>query len=66
MSALVAVLGRQGKLAGNRADVVSAFRTLKDRTSVIGTYSIAGGDTSLAPFVIGRWQGGKLVPHAAP
>ena len=65
MAALVAVLTKEGKLASTRAAVVSAFRTLKDRSSALGTYSIVGGDTSLAPFVIGRWQGGALVARAA-
>jgi branched-chain amino acid transport system substrate-binding protein len=63
VSALVAVLGQEGASAGNRADVVSAFRTLKNRSSVLGTYSIVGGDTTIAPFVIARPEGGKLVPR---
>jgi branched-chain amino acid transport system substrate-binding protein len=64
MSALIAVLDREDALAGDRADVVSAFRTLNDRSSVLGTYSISGGDTSIAPFVIARVKSGALVPQA--
>ncbi|MGI8506131.1 MAG: hypothetical protein ACR2MK_04885 [Solirubrobacteraceae bacterium] len=62
MSAVLAVLGQAGSLANNRADVVKDFRGLKDRSSAIGTYSISGGDPSIAPFVFGRVEGGKLVP----
>ncbi len=65
VSALVSVLGTEGSIAGDRADVVSAFRTLKNRTSVLGTYSIVGGDTTIAPFVIARVRGGKLAPQTA-
>ena len=64
MSALLAVLKEAGKAAGNRATVVSDFRSLKDPPdSVLGTYSIVGGDTTLtAPFVFARAQSGRLVP----
>jgi ABC-type branched-subunit amino acid transport system substrate-binding protein len=63
MSALLAVLKQSGANAGNRAVVVNGFRTLKNRQSVLGPYSIVGGDTSIAPFVIARPAGGKLVPR---
>jgi ABC-type branched-subunit amino acid transport system substrate-binding protein len=63
MSALLYVLDKKlGSFANNRADVVLAFRALKDRSSAIGTYSITGGDPSIAPFIFGRVQGGRLVP----
>ncbi len=62
MSALLAVLDQQGAKANDRADVVSAFRSLKDRSSAIGTYSISGGDPSIAPFIFAHVRGGQLVP----
>ncbi len=62
MAAVLAVLHQAGSLAGTRAEVVRDFRGLKDRSSAIGTYSISGGDPSIAPFIFGRVQGGKLVP----
>jgi branched-chain amino acid transport system substrate-binding protein len=43
--------------------VVKDFFALKNRSSVVGTYSInANGDTSIAPFVFSRVVAGKLVP----
>jgi ABC-type branched-subunit amino acid transport system substrate-binding protein len=63
--ALRHVLTEVGALATNRADVVIAFRTIKNLSSPLGTFSISGGDTSIAPFVIARPQGGKLVPRTA-
>jgi branched-chain amino acid transport system substrate-binding protein len=65
MSALLAVLQAEGASAGNRADVVSAFRSLKNRQSALGTYSIVGGDTNIAPFIFARPVGGKLVARPA-
>jgi len=65
MSALLAVFKEAGRAAGNRAIVVSDFRSLKDPSdSVLGTaYSIVGGDTTLTgPFVFARAQSGRLVP----
>jgi hypothetical protein len=67
MQAVLTVLDDAGAQAGNRADVVARFRTLKtDQTeqSVLGPYSITGGDPSIAPFVFARSQHGKLVPFA--
>ncbi len=62
MSALLTVLQHAGTGAGNRALVVADFRELRRSSSAIGSYSISGGDPSLAPFVISRVQAGKLVP----
>jgi branched-chain amino acid transport system substrate-binding protein len=63
MSALLQVLNQAGSLANNRADVVSRFRSLRAASnSVIGAYSINGGDPNIAPFIFGRVRGGKLVP----
>jgi branched-chain amino acid transport system substrate-binding protein len=65
MSALLAVFKEAGKEAGNRATVVSDFRTLKDpANSVVGAFSITGGDTSLASFIFASPKGGKLVPRS--
>jgi hypothetical protein len=41
---------------------VRDFRALKDRASVLGTYSLDNGDTNLAPFVFSRVQSGQLTP----
>jgi ABC-type branched-subunit amino acid transport system substrate-binding protein len=64
MSAVLAVLKQAGVDAGSRAAVVSDFRGLHNRQSVLGTYSISSGDTTLAPFVFGRPRGGRLVAGA--
>ncbi len=63
MSAVLSVLKKAGTSATDRAIVVSDFFAIKNRDSVLGTYSInAQGDTSLAPFVFSRPVNGKLVP----
>jgi Tfp pilus assembly protein PilW len=65
MSALMAVFKEAGKAAGTRATVVSDFRTLKDPgNSVVGPFSITGGDTSLASFIFASPKSGKLVPRS--
>jgi ABC-type branched-subunit amino acid transport system substrate-binding protein len=63
MSALLDVLDKAGSKANERAVVVSDFRSLKDpANSVIGQYSISGGDPSIAPIIFARVRGGKLLP----
>ena len=63
MSAVLSVLKKAGNSATDRAIVVSDFFAIKNRDSVLGTYSInAQGDTNLAPFVFSRPVAGKLVP----
>jgi branched-chain amino acid transport system substrate-binding protein len=63
MAALLAVIHEDGSLANERSKVVHDFFAIKNRSSVLGTYSLnSNGDTSLAPFVFSRLQGGKLVP----
>lgn len=63
MSAVISILKKAGTSAGDRATVVQDFFAIKNRDSVLGTYSInANGDTSLAPFVFSRVLNGKLVP----
>lgn len=62
MAAVLAVIREAGATANNRSELVHEFMTIKNRASVLGTYSISSGDTSLAPFVFSRFVGGKLVP----
>jgi branched-chain amino acid transport system substrate-binding protein len=63
MSAILSILKKAGASATDRATVVQDFFAIKNRDSVLGTYSInANGDTSLAPFVFSRPVNGKLVP----
>lgn len=65
MSAVLAVLREAGSSANNRGTVVHDFLTLRRSQSVLGPYSIdSNGDTSIAPFVFSRLQGGSLVPFA--
>ncbi len=63
MSALIAVLNQAGSKANQRAVVVSDFRSLKNPpNSVIGQYSINGGDPSIAPIIFAHVRGGRLAP----
>jgi branched-chain amino acid transport system substrate-binding protein len=65
MSAVLAVLQEAGAKANDRSTVVHDFLSIKNRQSVLGTYSInSNGDTNIAPFVFSRLQSGKLVPFA--
>jgi branched-chain amino acid transport system substrate-binding protein len=65
MSAVLAVLREAGAQANNRSTVVKDFLSIKNRQSVLGTYSMnSNGDTSIAPFVFSRIRGGRLVPFA--
>ncbi len=65
VSAVLAVLREAGAQANNRSTVVHDFLSIKNRQSVLGTYSMSSsGDTNIAPFVFSRVQGGKLVPFA--
>jgi branched-chain amino acid transport system substrate-binding protein len=64
MAAVLAVLKEAGANAASRATVVSDFGSLKNRQSVLGTYSINGGDTTIAPFIFARPEAGRLVPRS--
>jgi branched-chain amino acid transport system substrate-binding protein len=65
MSAVLAVLREAGSAANNRSTVVKDFLAIRNRQSVLGTYSMSStGDTSIAPFVFSRVRQGKLVPFA--
>jgi ABC-type branched-subunit amino acid transport system substrate-binding protein len=69
MSALLSVLKTAGAGANSRSTVIKDFLELKDRKSVLGTYTINGtsGNTSLKNFVIARLNNGTLTPvQAAP
>ncbi|MGI8714263.1 MAG: ABC transporter substrate-binding protein [Solirubrobacteraceae bacterium] len=67
MRSLLAVLAGEGINANSRALAVARFRTLhSDANSVLGTYAINAGDTSIAPFVIAHPAGGRLVPGSQP
>jgi branched-chain amino acid transport system substrate-binding protein len=66
MAAVISVLHQAGTAANNRDTVVKGFLAIRNRDSVLGTYSInANGDTSIAPFVFSHLVGGKLVPFKA-
>lgn len=63
VAAVLHVLQEAGAAANNRATVVHDFFKLKNRSSVLGTYSIdTHGDTSLTAFVFSRLRSGTLVP----
>jgi branched-chain amino acid transport system substrate-binding protein len=63
MSAVLAVLRQAGSSADDRTTVVHGFFGIRNRNSVLGSYSInANGDTSIAPFIFTRLAGGRLVP----
>jgi branched-chain amino acid transport system substrate-binding protein len=65
MNAVLAVLRQAGAGANDRTKVVHDFFAIRNRESVLGTYSInSDGDTSVAPFVFSRLQHGRLVPFA--
>jgi branched-chain amino acid transport system substrate-binding protein len=68
MAAVLSVLHKAGGDANNRTKVVHDFFAIRNRQSVLGTYSIdSEGDPSIAPFVFSRVKGGALVPwRAAP
>ncbi len=64
VAAVIAALNRAGKSASDRSTVIHDFFGLRNRSSVLGTYSIdSNGDTNLGPFVISRVSGGTLTPY---
>jgi branched-chain amino acid transport system substrate-binding protein len=66
MAAVLSVLRETGSGANNRSKVVHGFFAIKNRPSVLGTYSIdVAGDTSLAPFVFSHVKSGQLAPFKA-
>ena len=65
MQALLAGLKQAGGNADSRADVTVDVLGLKNQSSALGTYSLDGGDTNIAPFIFARPVAGKLVPRVA-
>jgi branched-chain amino acid transport system substrate-binding protein len=65
MEALLAGLKQAGANANSRADVTNDVLGLKNQSSALGTYSLNGGDTNIAPFIFARPVAGKLVPRVA-
>jgi branched-chain amino acid transport system substrate-binding protein len=63
MASVLDVLKEAGGSANNRSTVVKDYFSIKNRSSVLGTYSInANGDISVAPYVFERYQAGALRP----
>lgn len=63
MSALLSVLEQAGGAANNRTTVVNRFHSIKNRASVVGTFSIDGaGNSTLTSFGFLRLRRGSLVP----
>lgn len=64
MSVVLDSLHRAAASANSRSAVVTEFMRTKQRSSVLGTYSIDGnGDPTLAPYVISHVRAGRLVPY---
>jgi branched-chain amino acid transport system substrate-binding protein len=62
MSAVLQALKAAGDKANCRQDVIDAFYAIKDRDSVLGTYSIdPDGDTTLSDYGGNRVRGDQLV-----
>jgi branched-chain amino acid transport system substrate-binding protein len=63
VASVIDVLKEAGGSANNRSTVVRDFFAIKNRASILGTYSIdAGGDTNISPFVFEHLRAGALVP----
>ncbi len=63
VASVIDVLKQAGASANNRSAVVHDFFAIKNRSSVLGTYSInVNGDISVGPFVFERVQAGALAP----
>jgi ABC-type branched-subunit amino acid transport system substrate-binding protein len=63
MAAVLDTIKQAGASANNRKTVVTDFFAIRNRSSVLPTYSInSGGDTSLGVFFFSRVQAGQLVP----
>jgi branched-chain amino acid transport system substrate-binding protein len=65
VQALLAGLKQAGANANSRSDVTNDVLGLKNQSSALGTYSLDGGDTNIAPFIFARPVAGKLVPRVA-
>jgi branched-chain amino acid transport system substrate-binding protein len=63
VQALLAGLKQASPNANSRSDVTRDVLGLSHQTSALGTYSLDGGDTNIAPFIFARPVAGKLVPR---
>lgn len=62
MSVALQAIANAGDKGNDRQAVIDAFYKIKDRQSVLGTYSIdENGDTTLSDYGGNRIEGGKLV-----
>jgi hypothetical protein len=62
VAAVLADLTQAKSAANKRATVVTDFRSLRRTDSVLGPYSISGGDPSIGPFLLAHVRAGQLVP----
>ncbi len=63
VTSVIDVLKQAGGSANNRSAVAHGYFGIKNRSSVLGTYSInVNGDTNLGPFTFERLQSGALAP----
>jgi branched-chain amino acid transport system substrate-binding protein len=69
MAAVLAAMRKAGSSANNRGTVIKDFFAIRNRSSVLGNYSInKNGDITFsagAPFVFSRVKAGQLVPFKA-
>jgi branched-chain amino acid transport system substrate-binding protein len=66
MASVLTVLRQAGSAANDRATVIRDYFAIRNRQSVLGTYSInANGDTNLDAFAASRVQHGQLLPFKA-
>ena len=65
MQALLAGLKHAGADANSRADVTKDVLGLSAQQSAVGSYTLDGGDTNIAPFIFARPVAGTLVPRMA-
>jgi branched-chain amino acid transport system substrate-binding protein len=62
MSAVLDAIRRAGSHGNNRPDVIRSFMATRDRSSVIGRYSIEpDGETTLKSYGVERVAGGRPV-----
>jgi len=63
VASVIDVLKEAGGSANKRSTVVRDYFAIKNRPSILGSYSInVNGDTNLGPFVFERLRAGALVP----
>ena len=63
VASVIDVIKQAGGAGNNRSAVVKGYFAIKNRSSVVGTYSInVDGDTNLGPFVFEHLHAGALTP----